>query len=267
MGTFHTLERPAGPATGRHGADGRFAREAGVLAAGAAVYFGVRVVVEGSRSEAVGNAERLLDLERTLGIDIEHDVQQLALDHDLVRVVGNLSYVWLHWPLLITVLAVLFLRHPAGYRRLRNAMFLSGAVGLILFTIIPMAPPRFMPGFIGTVSDSARRHYLTYPLSWTNEHAAFPSFHVGWTLIACLAVAGLAHTPARKAVLMAPAVLVAISVVSTGNHYVLDSVAGVAIALGAHALLRPPGPGEVSEEPVEGNLGGPAARHRNPIRL
>ena len=39
---------------------------------------------------------------------------------------------------------------------------------------------------------------------------------------------------------MIPAVLVALAVVTTGNHYVLDAVVGLLIALSAYALERKP---------------------------
>ena len=208
--------------------------EIGLLLSGAVVYFGGRVVVEGSESDAISNANRLLDIEQTLGIDIESRFQQFALDNDLIRILGNLSYVWLHWPLLIAVLWVLFRTDARHYLQVRNALFLSGAIGLVLFTTLPMSPPRFLPGFVGTVSDEARRHYLSYPLSWTNRFAAFPSFHVGWTLIACLALASTARTKVGRALILTPAGLVGLAVVSTGNHYVLDTVAGVLIAVGAY---------------------------------
>ena len=45
-------------------------QQAAIAVAAAAVYFGVRVVVEGDRPTALRNAERLLDVERSLGIDI-----------------------------------------------------------------------------------------------------------------------------------------------------------------------------------------------------
>jgi membrane-associated phospholipid phosphatase len=193
--------------------------------------------VEGSTERSVANAERLLALEARLGLDIEARIQSLALDNDLVREIGNLSYVWLHWPLLLTALVVLVVRDERRYRQLRDALFVSGAVGLVLFTVLPMAPPRFMPGFVGTVSDDARRHHLDYPIEWANRYAAFPSFHVGWTLIACLAVAAtLAHRHWRVAALV-PAALVGISVVTTGNHYLLDAIAGGVIALTAYLAV------------------------------
>ncbi len=206
-------------------------REVVSIGAALVVYFGGRVLVEGSRSRAVSNAETLIDLEARLNIDVEASLQQHALDSDIIRIAGNLSYVWLHWPLLLVATLLLFFRDPPHYRQFRNALCVSGSVGLVLFATFPMAPPRFMPGFVGTVSDDARRHYLDYPLSWANQYAAFPSFHVGWTLLACLAVAASVDRRWVKVVAVIPAVLVGMSVVTTGNHYILDSVAGALIAL------------------------------------
>lgn len=204
------------------------------MLASLAVYFGGRALVEGSSDRSVANAERLLDLEAHLGLDIESDLQELVIEHDILRSAGNLSYVWLHWPLLIVALVLLGWRAPRRYRHLRDTLFVSGAVGLVLFTAVPMAPPRFMPGFVGTVSDDARRHHLDYPIEWANQYAAFPSFHVGWTLVACLAVAAALSRRRWQVAALIPAVLVGLSVITTGNHYVLDSVAGGAIAVAAY---------------------------------
>lgn len=212
-------------------------REIACIFTGLVVYFGVRVLVEGSEARSTANAERLLEIESALRIDVEATMQELALSNELIRVLGNLSYVWLHWPLLITALVALYVRDPPHYRQFRNALFVSGSVGLVLFALVPMAPPRFMPGFVGTVTDDARRHYIDYPLSWANKYAAFPSFHVGWTLIACLAVAATADRRGVRAAALVPALLVGVSVITTGNHYVIDSVAGAIVALSAYLAL------------------------------
>jgi membrane-associated phospholipid phosphatase len=206
-----------------------------IALAAATVYFGGRLLIEGGADDAARNAERILDIEGSLGIDVERGAQDAVLGSDALRTVGNLSYVWLHWPLLITVLIVLFHRSALRYTQLRNSLMASGLVGLILFWVFPAAPPRFMPGFEGTVSDDARRHYLDYPLSWTNQFASFPSFHIGWTLLACLALAATFESRRRQMIAMIPAVLVGLAVVTTANHYVLDTIAGAAIAFWAYA--------------------------------
>lgn len=210
-------------------------RELVVLASGAAVYFGGRELVEGRQADALRNADWIIDAERRVGLDLEPGLQDAVLDSDVRRVLGDLSYVWLHWPLLLVVLAILYRVDGQLHRRLRDAMFASGAVALVIFAVFPVAPPRFMPGFVGTVSDDARRHFLTWiPLDWSNPYASFPSFHVGWTLIACLALAAATRRRVWTVPAMAPAVLVGFAVVSTGNHYVVDAVAGGAIALAAY---------------------------------
>lgn len=212
------------------------ARELGIVVSAALTYFGVRLVVQGDTATSTANAERILSFERWAHIDVEADVQSVVLQHRWLEVIGNLSYVWLHWPLLIAVLLVLYHRDPTGYLRLRRALVVAGAVGLVLFWRLPTAPPRFMPGFEGTVSDDARRHFLHYPLEWANRYASFPSFHVGWTLIACLALAATMPMVVR-AVAMVPALLVGLAVVTTGNHYVVDAVVGAAISLVAYVAL------------------------------
>lgn len=209
-------------------------REIGIVLIAALVYFGVRVVVEGGSDAAATNADRIIRLEQWLGIDVEAGAQDVVLEHGWLRTLGNMSYVWLHWPLVIAVLIVLFRRDRVVYLRLRRALVASGTAGLVLFWLIPTAPPRFMPGFEGTVSDVARTHYLRYPLSWANQYASFPSFHIGWTLIACLALAATLDARSARAGALVPAVLVGLAVVTTGNHYVLDAIAGTLIALAAY---------------------------------
>lgn len=208
-------------------------RELGLVVLTMIGYFGLRLVVEGDRVTAVRNANRFIDLEARLGVDVERDVQRWVLAHDVINDTLSVGYVWLHWPVLIGVMVFLAVHAPDVLARLRMALAMSGAMGILLFATVPMAPPRFMPGFVGTVSDAARRHYLPYSLEWTNQFAAFPSYHVGWTLIACLALAGVFTSRSARLVVMTPALVVAAAVIGTGNHYVLDSVAGAAFALGA----------------------------------
>ena len=62
------------------------------------MYFGGRLLIEGEAVESSRNARRILDVEAALGLDIEHSTQDLVLKSDVLRTVGNLSYVWLHWP-------------------------------------------------------------------------------------------------------------------------------------------------------------------------
>jgi len=228
------IDPPVDTAAGAPAERVSWRHDAAVLIVAATVYFAVRELVEGTPAQAARNARRIIRFEQALGLDIEQRAERFAAGHELVRALGNFSYVWLHWPLLVVALVVLRNGDRQAFLRVRDAMCWSGAVGLVLFATFPVAPPRFMPGFEGTVSDAARRHHLPYPIEWSNRFASFPSFHVGWTLIACVAVASLAGAWWLRGVLMVPAVLVALAVVTTGNHYVVDAVAGVAIVVAAY---------------------------------
>lgn len=224
-------------------------RDVLLLGAAAAVYFAGRVLVEGPADRAQRNAERLLDVERTLGIDVEHTLQAWA-EHEPIRTIGNLSYVWLHWPLLIVCFVVLLTRDHTTFRRCRDTIVVSGAIGLVLFALVPMSPPRFLPDLAGTVSDAARRHYLGYPLDWLNQYAAFPSYHAAWTFVACLAVRSTVRQPLVRSLLLVPGPLVAVAAVTTGNHYVIDSVVGVVIVVAAWVLLGRRGAGDAVPGPA-----------------
>lgn len=48
---------------------------------------------------------------------------------------------------------VLYRARPAYYLLLRNAIFLSGAIGFVFFALLPVAPPRLVdPALLDTVT-------------------------------------------------------------------------------------------------------------------
>jgi hypothetical protein len=205
----------------------------------AAVYFGVRKLVEGRSGGATRNADRLLRYEQALGIDVEHSLQRFVLDHPVLVDWSNHVYVWLHWPFLIVALVLLFTRDRRAYRQLRDVLIASGGMGLVIFAVFPVSPPRFMPGFIGTVSQAERQHFMQYPASWSNRVASLPSFHAGWTLVAAILLATTFRSRVAKVIAFLPGPLVALAVITTGNHYVIDVLLGVGISLGAlHVVSR-----------------------------
>jgi membrane-associated phospholipid phosphatase len=69
------------------------------------------------------------------------------------------------------------------------------------------------------------------PPNFVNQYAAMPSLHAGWDLLVGLSVAAAATTVAVRLVGYLLPVLMAFSVVATANHYVVDVVAGLALAL------------------------------------
>ncbi len=212
-------------------------REAVIVATAVAVYFGVRGQTVANPEPAFDNARLVADLEADLGLDVEHAVQAPFLGSDLATDVMNWVYIWGHWPVIVAVLTWLFLRHPDGYRVTRGALMLSGAVGLVVFTWFPVAPPRLAdPALIDTVTEKSLAYRVLQPPAFTNPYAAMPSLHVGWDLLIGIALVVNARWVVLRVVGVVLPALMALAVVATANHYLLDGVAGVLLVLASLAV-------------------------------
>jgi len=218
----------------------RFLGEAALILGAYAVYFAVRSITEGSISVARENARLLIDLERQVGLLVEPSVQQVLLSSDVLVDVANWIYVWGHWPVIGVVAIWLFNKRPSAYRTYRNALLISGAIGLVMFVSFPLAPPRFTTelGLVDTVFGGETLGRLLQPTQLTNEYAAFPSLHFGWSLLMATAIYREAQRqPLRVVAWLLPAGML-VAIIATANHFVLDAVAGGAVAMiGLRAAL------------------------------
>lgn len=215
-------------------------REILFVVLGLAVYFGVRVLIQDDGYLAFVNAAAIARFEETLRIAWEIPIQQAVLGHlPLVRLF-NWVYIWGHWPVLIAIICFLYTRHRPAYRRLRTAMVISGTIGLAIFLSFPVAPPRLADA---DVVDTIALYDPTYQevggrSRFTNQYAAMPSFHFGWNLLGGLCLASALRRRTLRALVVVFPFLMALAITATGNHYLLDAVAGGGIALLGLALAR-----------------------------
>jgi PAP2 superfamily protein len=209
-------------------------REVMVIALAALGYFGVRYLSQGTTDAAIANAQRLLNIEALFSLDLEIDIQAWALARASVVTASNYVYMWLHWPLIVGVLILTYRRWPQTFRRLRNAMIISGLIGLVVFATFPVAPPRLLAdgGFVDTITLKASTYRILQPPSLVNEYAALPSFHVGWNVLLVVALRPHLSTVLRRLAWISPALMTA-AVVITANHYIIDAAIGAAVAVGA----------------------------------
>jgi hypothetical protein len=209
-----------------------------VLAGAATAYFGVRGVTEGSAALATRHAHLLIGVERFLHLDWERSLQGLVVDSPAATAVLNWIYIYGHWPVIAVTLVWLAVRHREIYRRARNAILASGAVGLVIFAAVPVAPPRLVdPGLVDTVTVQSDAYRVLQPGAFTNQYAALPSLHVGWNLIIGLAIAAAATHWSMRALAFAMTLSMDAAVVLTANHYVLDVVAGATLSAGAWLVV------------------------------
>jgi hypothetical protein len=254
------------------------ARELALVVLAALAYVGVRAITEGSTADAVANGRRVLQLERTLGIAWEDAAQAAVVGSDTLVTLANWVYIWGHWPVIVVVGTILFVRRRASYLLLRRAMMISGAMGFLFFALFPVAPPRLMPlALVDTVAERSESYRALQPPALTNPYAAMPSLHFGWNLLVGIVLFSTFTVLAVRvfAVLM-PAAM-GLSVVVTANHYVLDVVVGgllVLLALAVAAAIpatlgapdapplrdRPPSRQRPGRATAHGGAGGPMGR-------
>lgn len=218
----------------------RTALELSLAALAFLLYFVVRANVIDRPDLALANARELIEVERTLGIFAEAAWQRWALDNYPAVELSNLAYFWLDFPLIGALGLLMYFRRRRHYTFTRDALLSSGALALACYALLPLAPPRLMPGagIIDTLQAYSNLSYQAQSTSFfVNPYAALPSLHVGWAFLIAIGVA--AAFPGNRWVL-ALAVLHPItqwvSTVITGNHYFLDGVAGLVAAAGGLAM-------------------------------
>jgi hypothetical protein len=188
---------------------------------------------------AARNAERVVALERRLGIHVEPKLQGLLLPHRRLLGVLNVAYVFSNAALTVGFLMRLYARRQPEFHRFRRAAVLTTLACQPVFYFFPCAPPRSLDHFVDTIADvsgfdldSGAAAQLYDPL------AAMPSIHVAYAVVTAAGVVEASDSRTLRALAPAYPPLVAAVVFVTANHYVLDAVAGAAIAGVALRLSR-----------------------------
>ncbi|MFF8789580.1 phosphatase PAP2 family protein [Streptomyces sp. NPDC015125] len=194
-------------------------------------YSVIRNAVPEQKAKALRNADWIWQAEHSLGIAVEHTVNHAVNSVTWLIVTMNYYYATLHFIVTIGVLVWLYRWHPGRYAAARLALFATTGVALIGYYFYPLAPPRLMPdgGFVDTLV-----HHGTWGsmasgnlASMSNQYAAMPSMHIGWSLWCGITIALLAKPLWAKALgLLYPATTLLV-IVSTANHFWLDAMGGV----------------------------------------
>lgn len=211
----------------------------------------VRGAVVERTVEATSRAIGIMEFEQRLGLWAwEGKMQAWVLSSDLLVYFFNAIYVYGYLPLIVGVGVWLFVFHRQRYVLLRNAFLISGGIGLIIFNLLPTAPPRLLPWplsdqVVDTMSAFSRIHYDMNPATFVNHYAAIPSFHFGWVLLLSIGIIWTVRHFWGIAIGVTMPAAMFVAVVATGNHFIIDVVAGTVVALiglGLALLLQRYGP-------------------------
>jgi hypothetical protein len=195
-----------------------------IALAGVEAYELVRKLLPPDWSLAERHAHEVLDWERVAHLAWETPLQAAVLR--VPGLEGGLEVFYLAGHFLLTSVFFLWLyrRSPDGFRTFRDAFLVTTAIALAVHWRFPTAPPRLAG--VGLVHPGLGVAGLSNPV------AAVPSLHAGWALGVGVGVVRYARSSAWRAAGALYPAAVCFTIVATGNHFVLDAVAGLAV-LGA----------------------------------
>ncbi|MEY9942259.1 phosphatase PAP2 family protein [Streptacidiphilus sp. MAP5-3] len=194
------------------------------------IYSMVRNAVPEMETRAQQNAHDIWSLEQTLHIDVERSINH-GLDSIGWLITGlDYDYATLHFIVTIAVLVWLFRAHSGRYAAARLSLFVTTGMALVGYYFFPLAPPRLMThgGFVDTV---ATHHTWGSMASGdmahvSNQFAAMPSMHIGWSLWCGITIWFLAKRRWVRVLGVIYPVTTLVVIVATANHFFMDAIAG-----------------------------------------
>ncbi len=203
------------------------------------IYDLVREHAAPRKNDAIRNGRNLFDFEQWLHIDIEPSINHWTVAHRAVNYVLSYWYQFGHLTISMLVLAWCWWWRPAAYRVFRNALVLINIVGLTVFLLFPVAPPRLLPGsgFIDADKLVGFGSNDVGPIS-ADAFGAFPSLHIAWAVWVVAVAYTLVRNPVVARIWIIYPFITLTAIVATGNHFVLDAVAGAILSLVALRLVR-----------------------------
>ena len=204
-----------------------------------------------SPSKAFENAEKIIDLEKSIGTFKELQIQEFFIDWKWFIQFWNVFYGTFHFGVTIFALVWLYIKFPSKYSHQRFFLLSSTGSALIGFSLFPLMPPRLLSNcgdfgaclsntypFIDTLSeigglwsfDSGTMQKVS------NQFAAMPSLHFAWSFWCTLALYPILKSQKTKILISIYPLATTFSVIVTANHYWVDLVGGfVCLGFGFYA--------------------------------
>lgn len=211
-------------------------REVGIVAGAYFAYMYTRsLVFSDVESTALSNARRVVSLEKSLGFFWEPQWQAWVLGSAKGLVIFfNWAYIVTFFPIIITAAVTIYMVDRHRYFYYRNVVMLTFVFALIVFMLFPLAPPRMLSNqFVDTIQQFGPRFYASREAAnYYNAFAAMPSLHFTWTAIFGFMFFRSGRTWLKVVGVVYP-LMTLFAITITGNHFIVDAIAGVAIMLAA----------------------------------
>ncbi len=218
--------------------------ELAIFGVGWLIYQVSRTLAIAGKATAFDNAHSVMALERILGLDLEIGIQTLIFGAGKTVVAGlNEFYIYSHLIVTAIFFVVLGMGKRSRYVLFRNGFLIANAIALFVFFVLPVAPPRMFPqlGYVDTLLTlSGIDFYGGDNASVLNPYAAVPSMHFGYALMVGVGVAILARQHWLRVLASAYPAVMFTAIVATGNHYIVDAIAGGLVMSAGFAIAAAP---------------------------
>ncbi|MGZ8693267.1 MAG: phosphatase PAP2 family protein [Gaiellaceae bacterium] len=205
-----------------------------------AAYQVARGVADRDPTRAFANGWRVIDVEQRLAGLGELTLQGWTQSSRVLETLVS----WTYWNSEFTVVGLallwVYFRRNEAFIRFRNTILLANVLGLFGYVFLPTAPPRLFTsmGFTDTLSQfGGLNHGSGLVELASNPYAAMPSLHAADALIAGVILASVVRRPIWKVVWLLWPAWVWFAVMATGNHFWLDVLAGIVLAVIALGIV------------------------------
>ena len=218
-------------------------KQISIVLVAAGVYEAARSLIEPNWALAIANAERIAELERGLSFAWEQSLQRAFLGVPELITAMNLFYFVGHFVLTGIFFLWLYRSSRDGFRSFRNGFIVATAIAVLIHWWFPTAPPRVV-GDLG-IMDTLRVFWnldigSPHGSALSNPVAAVPSLHAGWAVGVGIGLWRYAQKPALRMLGAVYPVAVLLTIVVTGNHFIFDALAGVAVLAAGFLLAELP---------------------------
>ena len=196
-------------------------------------YLSARAWIEPNWALAYQNARRIAELEQVFHLGLEDDLQRFFLSSLPGAVKAMNAFYFLgHFVLTGVFFVWLYRRDRSGFRAFRNGFMWATFFSIFVHWYFPAAPPRLLGdlGFVDTLHalsgidiGSPNSSALSNPV------AAVPSLHAGYAVGVGAGLLRYGRSRWALAAGIVYPVAVVLTIIVTGNHFVLDAVAGLAV--------------------------------------
>ena len=209
------------------------------------VYLGSRgLVFPDLEAKGLENAQRIVSAEMLLGVFWEPGWQIWVLDRaEWLALFFNGVYIFTYWPIIALVGLTLYLFSRPKYYYYRTVLVINLVFALIIFALFPVTSPfnlaeHFQHPSSNTIQALGPAFYGSSDMAHLyNAHAAMPSLHFSWTVILGVLFVRTLRGWFKALGLLYPA-LTFFAITLTGNHFILDAVAGGVLAIAAFAAME-----------------------------